>query len=525
MPELAQILEQMTTKEVLEGMQRLVILDDDYEWDFHVNKVEIARMFQQAVAPTHDTNVDFNDHQQNRRATIKILQVLTVLLPSSDLKASFDKLPPVEIFTMLNLSFLLDHVGALLRNDSIEDMPRRNELYHAMLKFVKVMASHKNLSQQLTTERVSTKRSLGLQALATATSPAKLFNTRSTSLEPSLAACASESYKHAKAFRDLASNSAISKDGKSRQDKDSIALCEELISFYRTIRHAAPQAIQNSKPGEDAWSAYSDSHKVTFSDAVLDEHICRDQFMKIVESPRGRMAALRKEIASLTTSLPRGIFLKISETRPDVMKALIIGSDGTPYEGGLFAFDLFLPQKWPEIPPIFYFAKYMGFDDPTEPGTHINPNIHRDGLVCLSLLNTWRGDTFERWQPNKSTLLSLFVSVQAMILGVENPLLNFPGLDDDEKTSELIKYKNDYVQSLTVAYAMLWWITQDKAKNSAWGKISAMYWKHKGTQLMKSAERWAQTNKCLKDYCEGSAAGLEIPKGYIDMGLVLKSRL
>lgn len=43
-------------------------------------------------------------------------------------------------------------------------------------------------------------------------------------------------------------------------------------------------------------------------------------------------------------------------------------------------FDLFLPQKWPEIPPIFYFAKYMGFDDPTEPGTHINPNIHRDGL-------------------------------------------------------------------------------------------------------------------------------------------------
>ncbi|KAH9218650.1 hypothetical protein DL95DRAFT_488864 [Leptodontidium sp. 2 PMI_412] len=407
MPELARILEQMTTKEVLEGMQRLVILDDDYEWDFHVNKVEIARKFQQAVAPTHDTNADFNDHQQNRRATIKILQVLTVLVPSSDLKASFDKLPPVEIFTMLNLSFLLDHVGALLRNDSIEDMPRRNELYHAMLKFVKVMASHKNLFQQLTTERVSTKRSLGLQALATATSPAKLFNTRSTSLEPSLAACASESYKHAKAFRDLASNSAISKDGKSRQDKDSIALCEELISFYRTIRHAAPQAIQNSKPGEDAW-IYED-----------------------------------RRISKRT--------------------------NGCFEEGNCFA--------------------------------------------------------DKRWQPNKSTLLSLFVSVQAMILGVENPLLNFPGLDDDEKTSELINYKNDYVQSLTVTYAMLWWITQDKAKNSAWGKISAMYWKHKGTQLMKSAERWAQTNKCLKDYCEGSAAGLEIPKGYIDMGLVLKSRL
>ncbi|KAG4441443.1 hypothetical protein IFR05_003049 [Cadophora sp. M221] len=411
MPEL------MTTKEVLKGMQNLIVLDDNYEWDFYVNKVEIARMFQQAVAPSNDTNADLNDHQQNRRDTVKF-----------DLKASFDKHPPVELFPMLILSFLFENVGILLRNDSIEDMTRRSELYHAMLEFVNVMASHKKLIQQLITGRVSIKRSLGLQALATAKSPAKLFNTRPSSLEPSLAACASESYKHAKAFRDLASNPAISKD--------------------------APLATPSSKPGDHAWSTYSDSHKVTFSDAVLDEHMCRDQFMKIVESPRGRMAALRNEIASLTTSLPRGIFLKISETRPDVMKALIIGADGTPYEGGLFAFNLFLPQNWPEVPPIFYFAMYMGFDDSTEPNAHINPNIHRDGLVCLSLLNTFRGDTFERWQPNKSTLLSLFVSV-AMILGVENPLLNYPWLGDDKKTSELIKYKNDFVQSLTVAYAMV----------------------------------------------------------------------
>ena len=48
------------------------------------------------------------------------------------------------------------------------------------------------------------------------------------------------------------------------------------------------------------------------------------------------MAALRKEIASLTTSLPDGIFVKISESRPDVMKVLIVAVDGTPYESGLF---------------------------------------------------------------------------------------------------------------------------------------------------------------------------------------------
>jgi baculoviral IAP repeat-containing protein 6 len=38
----------------------------------------------------------------------------------------------------------------------------------------------------------------------------------------------------------------------------------------------------------------------------------------------------------LTTSLPPGIFLKIGESRQDVMKVLIIEVEGTPYAGGLF---------------------------------------------------------------------------------------------------------------------------------------------------------------------------------------------
>lgn len=69
---------------------------------------------------------------------------------------------------------------------------------------------------------------------------------------------------------------------------------------------------------------------------MLERHESRDKFIKVTSSPPGRMAALRKEIASLMTSLPDGIFVKVSESRPDVMKVLIVGVDGTPYESGLF---------------------------------------------------------------------------------------------------------------------------------------------------------------------------------------------
>lgn len=109
-------------------------------------------------------------------------------------------------------------------------------------------------------------------------------------------------------------------------------MCEELVSFYRALERAAPDTIQSFKSDQDPWLAYSEAIKVTFSDAIIEEHMLKSQFLQVAESPRGRMAALRKEIAILTTSLPHGIFLKLSETRPDVMELLMIGVERTRYE-------------------------------------------------------------------------------------------------------------------------------------------------------------------------------------------------
>lgn len=55
--------------------------------------------------------------------------------------------------------------------------------------------------------------------------------------------------------------------------------------------------------------------------------------------------------------------------------------------------------------------------------TRFNPNLYADGKVCLSILGTWQGPG---WQPGKSTLMQVLLSIQGMIF-VPEPYFNEPG--------------------------------------------------------------------------------------------------
>ena len=95
---------------------------------------------------------------------------------------------------------------------------------------------------------------------------------------------------------------------------------------------------------------------------------------------------------------------------------MIAGPEGTPYAGGLFEFDCFIPLEYPHNPPLFHLRTTGG-------GTvRFNPNLYHNGKVCLSLLGTWPGRPEEQWSA-KSTLLQVLVSIQSMIL-VELPYFN-----------------------------------------------------------------------------------------------------
>lgn len=65
-------------------------------------------------------------------------------------------------------------------------------------------------------------------------------------------------------------------------------------------------------------------------------------------------------------------------------KIMIAGPDGTPYAGGLFEFDCFMPIQYPNKPPLLHLRTTGG-------GTvRFNPNLYNNGKVSpgqLSLAN------------------------------------------------------------------------------------------------------------------------------------------
>lgn len=128
---------------------------------------------------------------------------------------------------------------------------------------------------------------------------------------------------------------------------------------------------------------------------------------------------IQEEWRILEKSLPDTIFVRVYEARMDLLRAVIVGAEGTPYHDGLFFFDVFFPDAYPNVPPLVHY--HSG-------GLRLNPNLYNCGKVCLSLLNTWAGGKNERWIPGVSTILQVLVSIQALILNA-NPYFNEPGYE------------------------------------------------------------------------------------------------
>lgn len=165
---------------------------------------------------------------------------------------------------------------------------------------------------------------------------------------------------------------------------------------------------------------------------------------------KGRLLRLSQEVASLSGSLPlfwaSGVLLRVDEDRFDVLRALVFGPEGTPYAHGAFVFDFFLPAAFPRVPPL---AKLL-----TTGGGRVrfNPNLYKDGRVCLSLLGTWAGPSWTE----SSTLLQVLVSIQSLIL-VAEPYFNEPGYESSMGTPSgraVSERYNVSVRRNTVVYAM-----------------------------------------------------------------------
>jgi ubiquitin-protein ligase len=100
-------------------------------------------------------------------------------------------------------------------------------------------------------------------------------------------------------------------------------------------------------------------------------------------------------------------------------KILMGGVKDTPYEGGLFKYNLYVPNTYPIRPPICHFGSALR-------NVRFNPNYYVDGKICLSVLGTWGDD----WCAATNIESVLYIIQERMN---ENPMINEPGHEEDPK--------------------------------------------------------------------------------------------
>ena len=128
-----------------------------------------------------------------------------------------------------------------------------------------------------------------------------------------------------------------------------------------------------------------------------------------------------------------GIYYKHDENDMLHAYALIMGPENSLYNFGYYFFEINFPKDYPYSPPKLKYLTNNGY-------TRFHPNLYRTGKVCLSILNTWRGEQWTSCQTIRSVLLTL------VTLFHNKPLLNEPGITekfkDFKKYNKIIEYEN-----------------------------------------------------------------------------------
>uniref|UniRef100_H2ZDB6 Ubiquitin-conjugating enzyme E2 T n=1 Tax=Ciona savignyi TaxID=51511 RepID=H2ZDB6_CIOSA len=118
-----------------------------------------------------------------------------------------------------------------------------------------------------------------------------------------------------------------------------------------------------------------------------------------------RSLRLKRELHMLAENPPPGISCWQDENKINVLRAQIIGSDETPYDGGIFSIEVSIPDRYPFEPPK---AKFI------TPIYH--PNIDSGGRICLDALKM---PPQGAWKPSLN-IGSILTTIQ-LLMSEPNP--------------------------------------------------------------------------------------------------------
>ncbi|KAH7860833.1 hypothetical protein Vadar_018538 [Vaccinium darrowii] len=162
-----------------------------------------------------------------------------------------------------------------------------------------------------------------------------------------------------------------------------------------------------------------------------------------------------KETQRLLSEPAPGISASPSEDNMRYFNVMILGPSQSPYEGGVFKLELFLPEEYPMAAPKVRFLTKI-----------YHPNIDKLGRICLDILK-------DKWSPALQ-IRTVLLSIQAL-LSAPNP--------DDPLSENIAKH----------------WKT-----NEAEAVETAKEW----TRLYATVVRAAFRFRCIvRSYCAGDGDG------------------
>lgn len=128
-----------------------------------------------------------------------------------------------------------------------------------------------------------------------------------------------------------------------------------------------------------------------------------------------------------------GIMYRHSETDILTGFACIVGPPDTMYFGGYYYFMFKFPTNYPHSPPIVSYLTNTN-------NIRFHPNFYANKTVCVSIVNTWRG---EQWTGCQS-IQSILMTFQSLL--DKEPLLHEPGIrpqhQDFKSYHTIVEYYN-----------------------------------------------------------------------------------
>ena len=363
---------------------------DEYEEAMMMEEAGYHRGLAPAAAPFISKDAD--KHKEQDRLITIALNLLANLLPHPDSPDALglDFMPSATLTPLLLLSTLPEILSDLCRNDSVTDWAQRSDLYFAMLRVLAAICEEAGTVAVFFGERRGLLWSEGIgkwmagegeiewtreAAPVVKTTKRKAKGPPPTSARPVLPVLLvtplfslfSSLIQQATAFRKLAGSS----DGAfGAEDSALLGICGDIcdtgekckrtLAVWEQIQERERVVVVENGKGKEVSAddyasfcrLHSYSQDVSLSATTDDKitwptHKYAKEITSIAQSRRGNVAFVHlvKELAVLSTSLPSGIFVRVDESRIDVIKCLIAGPVDTPYAGGLFEFDIFIPLR------------------------------------------------------------------------------------------------------------------------------------------------------------------------------------